>query len=204
MTKAGRKPRASCLVCKHPAKHEIEAARVAGVSLDAIAEKWKIDRSAVWRHCRNHVSASDRAQYLADVDLAEVAARAAREGGSILHYLALARSILTSQMLLGAQVNDRHGVATLAGKLTACLSTMARITGELSGLRTLNVTNNVHINNQIFLEIEAMLADRLKGHPDALVAVIEGLRDLGEKEDARKPEGPPLAALQGGEHAAAG
>jgi hypothetical protein len=150
------------------------------------------------------VSASDRAQYLADVDLAEVAARAAREGGSILHYLALARSILTSQMLLGAQVNDRHGVATLAGKLTACLSTMARITGELSGLRTLNVTNNVHINNQIFLEIEAMLADRLKGHPDALVAVIEGLRDLGEKEDARKPEGPPLAALQGGEHAAAG
>lgn len=196
MTKPGRKPRASCLVCKSAHKHEIEAARVAGVSLDAIAQKYGVDRHAVWRHCRNHMSASDRAAYLADIDLAEVAERAAKEGGSVLHYLSLIRSTLVSQMLVAAGCNDGHRTAALAGRAVEALTTIAKLSGELSDLRNLTVNNSVtFINSPAFAKLEAMLLDRLTAHPAALAAVVDGLRELEQEDEAADARRPPMITL---------
>jgi hypothetical protein len=196
VSKPGRKPRASCIVCRHPHRHEIEAARVAGVSLDAIATKWGVDRSAVWRHCRNHLKASDRAQYLADIPLAEAAEAAAKQGGSILSYLALVRSTVTQQMLIAAGANDGHRTAALAGRAVEVLTAIGKFSGQLSELRSLTVNNSVtFINSPAFTKLEAMLLDRLKAHPAALAAVVEGLRQLEEADEAADAQRAPMIAL---------
>ena len=204
MRKAAVKGRKSCLVCSSPHRHEIEAARVAGCSLDAIAAKYAISRDAVWRHCSRHVTESAKAAYLADVPLAEVAERAAKEGGSILSYLALVRATVTGQMLLAAQTNDGHRVAVLAGRAIECLTTIGKFSGELSELRTLNVTNNVaFVSSPAFTRLERMLLDRLKSHPAALAAVLDGLSDLEAEDDGGEARRPPMITLPaGGAHVA--
>ena len=197
MRKPAAKSRKSCHVCSSPHRHEIEAARVAGCSLDAIAAKYAISRDAVWRHCSRHVTESAKAAYLADVPLAEVAERAAKEGGSILSYLALVRATVTGQMLLAAQTNDGHRVAVLAGRAIECLTTIGKFSGELSELRSLTVNNSVtFINSPAFTRLEAMLLDRLKAHPAALAAVLDGLSDLEAEDDGGEARRPPLICLQ--------
>ena len=199
MRKPAAKSRKSCHVCSSPHRHEIEAARVAGCSLDAIAAKYAISRDAVWRHCSRHVTESAKAAYLADVPLAEVAERAAKEGGSILSYLALVRATVTGQMLLAAQTNDGHRVAVLAGRAIECLTTIGKFSGELSELRTLNVSNNVaFVSSPAFAKLEAMLLDRLKRHPAALAAVVEGLRELEGDDGASDARRPPMITLPAG------
>src|ERR1700756_1836968 len=74
-----------CTVYRHPERHRMEMARVAGVSFEAIAAKFdtpthSCKRDAIWRHCRDHLDEAARASYLADVPIQELAARAAEEG----------------------------------------------------------------------------------------------------------------------------
>ena len=196
MSKAAPKRRVSCRVCSSPHRHEIEAARVAGVSLDAIEAKWGVERSAVWRHCRNHMTASDRAAYLADIPLAEVAERAAKEGGSLLQYLSLIRSTVISQMLVAAQANDGHRTAVLAGRATEVLGVIGKLSGQLSDLRNLTVNNTVtFVNSPAFAKLQAMLLDRLKAHPAALAAVVDGLRELEAEEDVSGAGQPPMLTI---------
>src|SRR5271156_5632563 len=89
------KPR--CSICCHPDRHAIEMAHVAGCSLEAIARRFGTDahplhRASVHRHVKHHIDDTLRASLLADVPLAELSARAAKEGGSLLDYFALIRS----------------------------------------------------------------------------------------------------------------
>jgi hypothetical protein len=163
--------------------------RAAGVSLDALAARFEgAHRDAIWRHWTKHVSRDTRAMYLAAEPLEETAARAAKEGGSLLSYLSLIRTTIFSQMLLAAAANDGHRTAVLAGRAIEALKEIGRLTGELSNISTLNVTNNstVFVNSPMFARLEQMLLDRLRGFPDALANVVEGLRAL---ENEAEPEG---------------
>jgi hypothetical protein len=88
-----------CTICRHADRHAIEMAHVAGCSLEAIAVKYStserpLHRASVHRHCRDHLDETARASYLADVPLAELAARAAKEGLGLLDYFGLIRSTL--------------------------------------------------------------------------------------------------------------
>jgi hypothetical protein len=85
----------TCSVCKHPERARIEATRVAGASLDSIAAKYSIGRDALWRHMARHVPEDVGAQYLADVPIKELAARASEEGVSLLDYFAIVRGVLS-------------------------------------------------------------------------------------------------------------
>jgi hypothetical protein len=191
----------TCSICQHEKRHEIEMLRAAGVSLDAIAAKVPgTHRDAVWRHWTRHVSEDIKAGYLADVSIAEIAERDAKEGGSLLSYLSLVRTTLFNQMLLAASTNDGHRVAVLAGRAIEALKEIGKLTGELSQLSSLHVstTNIAYVNSPAFAALEAMLLDRLRAYPDALRAVVEGLRQLEGDEGASDGEGrpePPLLDL---------
>jgi hypothetical protein len=210
MTSTKRTPRkrtslrkgAVCSICRHPDRVLIEQTRIAGGSLDNIARKFAVHRDAVWRHCTRHIPEDLRAQYLADVPVKELAQRASAEGLSVLDYLAIVRGVLLQQFQLAASVNDKNGTAVLAGRLTEVLRVIAGITGEL--MRTpgvMNVSNTVNfVNSPIFLDLQTMLVKRLAGHPDALSAVIEGLREL-EARSAPRPMAAPMIEHQGGAHA---
>ena len=174
-----------CTVCRHPDRHAIEMAHVAGASLDAITAKFGTDahplgRASVHRHCRDHLDETARASYLADIPLAELAARAAKEGVGLLDYFGLIRSTVIQQMLVASGVNDGHRVATLAGRAVEVLRELGRLSGELRDVATHQTTiNNVTImNSPIFVDLQAMLIERLAPYPEALERVVDGLREL--------------------------
>lgn len=164
-------------------------ARLSGASLDSIATKFGIKRDAIWRHMEAHVDADRRAMLVADVPLKELADRAAEEGVSLLDYFAVIRSTLMSQMIAAASMNDRHGTAVLAGRATEALREIGKLTGEILRAAPIgNVTNNtmVFMASPAFASLERMLVEKLAPHPDALKAVLEGLRSL-----EGSPDDPP-------------
>jgi hypothetical protein len=187
-SRAGR----GCLVCAHKDRVRIEASRVAGVSLDNLSRKFAVSRDSIFRHMRDHVDADLRAQYLAEVPIKDLAKAAADEGCSVLEYLAIVRSALMQQFQLAVACNDKNGTAILAGKLTEVLRLVANISGEiLKAPSVANITNNVNfINSPMFADLQQMLVRRLAGHPEALTAVVEGLREL---ENRSAP--PPMTPL---------
>lgn len=157
--------------------------RISGASLDSIAQKFGAHRDAIWRHMKNHVSEDQKAAYLADAPLQEMAAKAAAEGVSLIHYFSLIRSTVVQQMLLAASVNDRHGLAALSGRAIEVTREVGKLTGELMQFAPGNTVNNlaVFVASPVFHDLQEMLLDKLSGHPDALTAVVEGLRELEAK-----------------------
>ena len=204
----GRKPRHStCTVCRHPERARVEMLRLAGVSLDTIAEQFDLSRDAVWRHMGKHLSEADKAAYLAEVPLAEMLARAADEGVSLLDFFKIVRGTLMKQFQLAASVNDRRAVAALAGKLNETLNMIGNITGEMLRLSPGTVVNNtaVFINSPAFTDLQSMLVRRLSGYPDALREVVAGLEEL-EASAAPAVQMPPMidAVAVEGNHAGLG
>jgi hypothetical protein len=178
--------RARCTICSHPERARIELARVSGASLENIATTFGVGVHAVWRHTVNHITAEQRAVYLADVDLKGLAERANAESLSLLDYLAIVRSTLMLQMQSAAGCNDRPGTAALAGKLNETLKLIATCTGEMLRLSPVNITHNtaVFMSSPLYIELERMLIDTLSDHPDVLAKVVDGLRQLEERAPA--------------------
>jgi len=197
--KVGHRP---CKVCFYPDRHRIEALRLAGAKLGDIAASFPgITAKNVWSHMRNHVTEAEKAEYLADVPLKEVARRAAEEGISLIDYFNLVRSVVLRQMLLAASVNDGHRVASLATRATEVLREIGRLTGELLRLSPITNVNNtaIFINSPVFAELQEMLIAKLRDHPPALEAVIEGLQELEHKaapEGAAPPGSGSYAAIE--------
>ena len=168
-------------------------ARLAGASLDAISGKFGVSRDVVWRHMARHVDADRRSMLVADVPLKELADRAAEEGISLIDYLGIVRSAVMNQLINASSMNDRHGTAVLAGRAVEVLRELGRFTGEiLKSAPVGNVTNNtlVFMSSPAFANLERMLIERLAPHPEALQAVLQGLRSLEGGPD----DPPPHAA----------
>ena len=198
-----KKPR--CKLCAHPERARIEMMRVGGVGLDAIAAQFNVSRDSVWRHMKDHVSDDERAEYLADIPLAEMLARAADEGVSLLDFFKIVRATLMKQFQLAASVNDRRAVASLAGRLNETLDLIGKLTGEMLRLSPGTVVNNtaVFVNSPMFTDLQSMLVRKLAGHPEALSRVVEGLQEL-EARAAPVQNNAPLIDTMALEHACAG
>jgi hypothetical protein len=192
MAKRGRR----CQICRSADRARIELARVSGVGLDTIAKTFSVHRDAIWRHMVNHVSNEQRALYLADVDLKDLANRANAESLSLLDYLAIIRSTLLQQMQMAAGLNDRSGTAALAGRLNETLKLLASLTGELLRLNPHTVNHNVTVfmSSPLYIELEQMLIATLSDHPDALAKVVDGLRALEDRAPAPEYTAAALAA----------
>jgi hypothetical protein len=188
-----------CRVCAHPDRHAIEMAHVAGCSLDAIVAKFStparaLSRSCLHRHVTKHLDETLRASLIADVPLAELVARAAKEGLGLLDYFHLIRSTLIQQMLVASGTNDGHRTAVLAGRAVETLKEIGRLTGELSAIgNKINiVTNNVAIlGDPRFLELQTGLIALARSHPDARADIVALLRGFDEhpKSTVARPNG---------------
>lgn len=176
----------------------MELMAVGGASLHAVADKFNVPYDALWRHTKNHMSAERKAQLIAGpLKLSELAARAAEEGLSLLDYLALIRSTLLTQFTTAAEAGDKHGTATIAGRLIECLREIGRLTGELrSAAGGTNVTTNVMVlNSPAFAELQTMLLQRLAPFPDARSSVLAGLRELDARLGGAMPNAVVGASL---------
>ncbi len=171
------------MVCTHPERWRIELLRAGGASLDSLAAKFGVSRDSVHRHYRLHVSDELKAGYLAGpVQLQELAAKAADTGTSVLDNLNAVRTVLMGHLASMTEAGDGRGAAYVAGRLTATLETIARISGELGNLAsvTINNTTNVAVLSEhpAFLRLQATILHSLAGHPEARAAVVAALRQL--------------------------
>jgi hypothetical protein len=176
-----------CVVCNHKDRALIEFARVAGASLDSVAAKHNISRDAIWRHMNKHVDDAARADYLAQVPMQDLAAKAAEEGTSVLGYFSIIRATLMTQFQLAASLGDRSATATLAGRLTEVLRAIGGISGEMSNLAVnhLTINDTTVLNSPIFASLQANLLHALAPFPEARAAVVNALRQMDE---ANAPE----------------
>ena len=172
----------ACSICRHEHRALIESTRLAGASLDSVAAKYSVSRDSIHRHMKSHVSDDLRAELLAAVPLEQLAAEAAREGLTVLQYLALTRATLVKQMQLASSVNDPHATATVARALNETNRLIAGITGELSTIaarNSINITNNLVLHEHPeFVRLRAGLLRALGPFPEARDAVVTVLLEL--------------------------
>jgi hypothetical protein len=177
--------------------------KAGGASLDSLAKKFELSRDAIDRHWHRHVSAELKAGYLAGpVQLQDLAAKAAEQGGSVLDHLHAVRVILMGHLASVTEAGDGRAAAYIAGRLTSTLETIAKISGELADIAkstTYNITNNVAVLSEhpAFMRVQATILRALAEHPAARADVVRALRDL-DAENA--PTAPAAKAI---EHAAA-
>jgi len=175
-----------CQVCRHDERWRIELLRAGGASLDSLASKFKVTRDSIHNHYRNHVSAEMKAGYLAGpVQLEELAAKAADTGVSVLDNLHAIRVILMGHLASVTEAGDGRSAAYIAGRLTATLETIARVSGELGDLAkstTYNITNNIAVLSEhpAFMKVQATILRALAEHPEARASVVAALRGLDQ------------------------
>jgi hypothetical protein len=176
------KPGPKCTVCAHDERWRIELLHAGGASLSSLAEKFGLSKDAIGRHWNNHVSQEIKASYLVGpAQLADLAAKAAEEGASVLDHFRAVRTMLMSQMAATTEAGDARGAAIVAGQLVGVLEKIGKVTGEIATIAqgTINVTNNVAIvNSPEFAKVQAAILRALAPHSAARAAVVEALREL--------------------------
>jgi hypothetical protein len=173
----------ACTICQHENRALIEAAKVAGLSSEAVAAKYGVSVDAVYRHVRNHLSEEDRLSYLADIPIKDLAAKAADEGVALLDYFRVIRGTLMNQFQLAASLNDRNATATIGRALVEVLREIGKLTGEFLNASPITNINNYafFLNSPAFADLQAMLVRALADEPAALQKVLAGLEQLEAK-----------------------
>ncbi len=186
-----------CKVCDHPERVRIEDARASGVSFSALEEKFRIPRATLHAHWHNHVGADRKLSFLVGATTIEQAReRAAEEGGSVLSYLSITRSVLVGQLMAQAEANSASGVATIAGRLLDVLTALGKLSGEIQA----TAAPSTVINNTIGISAAPAFPDLMQGllhisraHPEAradIIALVDRLNGSPE------PMPRPVAAIE--------
>jgi len=188
----------TCGVCNHSERERIEALRAGGVSLERLAAKFKLSKDAVWRHWKDHVHDELKLQYLAGPStIAELKERALAEGGSLLDYLTILRSVLMGALTASAEANAAHSLAAISGRLVEVLREIGRLTGEIQQLSapSVNVTTNIAFGSDPrMLELQTGLLMIARAHPGVRSDIVALLRNLDDRPAKPKPNGahPPV------------
>jgi hypothetical protein len=74
----------------------------------------------------------------------------------------------------------------------------ARASGGAPSLTQVNTM--VFVNSPVFAELQTMLVEKLRGHPEALRAVVDGLRELESRSEGA-PTTMPVIEHHGNGHA---
>ena len=179
-----------CQGCNHPERVRIERFLAAGASIKGAARKFAINYHALRRHWRNHVSAEDRATYVAGAKASkdQLEEIVAHESLGLLDHYRIIRGALYKGLSAAEELGDSNSLALLAGRLHENFRDCGRLTGELQRGPLLNIQNNVLVNPDYTRAI-ARLVSAVAPYPDAREAVIAALRDL----DAESSSPPALA-----------
>ena len=132
------------------------------------------------------MSADLEVQYLAaPATIAALKERAVAEGGSILDYLGILRSVLMGAITASAEAQSAFTLAALSGRLVEVLREIGKLTGEIERLDPgINVTTNIAImSDPRMIDLQSGLLAIARGHPEVRSDLIALLRNL----DSRSP-----------------
>jgi hypothetical protein len=179
-----------CNVCRHTARAQIELLCAGGgASHRALARRFGLSRHAVDRHWKGHVSEERKASLvIGPVEQVQLAARVAEESSSVLDHFRTVRSGLYDLFQKSLEAADGQTGAMLAGRLTECLNSMARLTGQLASSPLVQHTHTT-INNNLtlqqnaeFAQLKADLVRVLQRHPQALADVVQTFERMDAAE----------------------
>jgi hypothetical protein len=188
-------PLSKCAVCQHPERQRIEALRASGAGLDALSRKFGVHRDAIWRHWTKHVSSDLKTQYLAGPGAIEaLKVKAIEEGGSVLDYLSILRSILMGAITAQAEAGSASTLGLLSGRMVEVLREIARLTGEIGAMPSVTVNNTMVFNSSPqFVALTEGLLGLARRHPGVRSDIVALLRSLDAAPSP--PIGKPNGAL---------
>lgn len=193
---------AQCTCCRHPERARIESAVIAGASQRSVGRKFGLDKDAMSRHFRLHVTRERKAELLAGpAKITDLANAAADESRSLLDELRIVRSVLFNQFLTAAEVGDRNGVGLIAGRLLESLDRLGRLSGELRELSGVTIGQINVFADPKFLALQRGLIEVARQHPEARGSIIALLRDLDSSDEVKTIAGPSTIECEAVENA---
>lgn len=176
MSKIGRQ----CTVCQHRERAGIDLALARGVSVRALASRYKLGRDALYRHQKNHLPPQLRASLIAgpdlDIDLDKLRET---ESQSLLVNIVSVRGRLFSSLDVAEECGDVNMVARVANALHSNFELTGKLLGDLhqGGSTTIN---NVLVM-PAYVEMRVELVNALRPFPEAARAVASVLHTIEHK-----------------------
>jgi hypothetical protein len=168
-----------CTVCQHRERAGVDLALARGVSVRALASRYKLHRDALYRHQKNHLPPQLRASLIAgpdlDIDLDKLRET---ESQSLLANLVNLRGRLFSSLDVAEECRDGTMLARIAGQLHNNLEITGKLLGDLSSGHT-SVTNVLIQPQYVSMRIE--LVNALRPFPAAARAVAAVLHQIESK-----------------------
>jgi hypothetical protein len=177
---AKRGLRIQCKCCLHRELAGINLALARGVSVRALARRYRLSIDSLFRHRQNHLPPQLRASLIAGPDLDGVDLDKLREteSQSLLANLIALRGRLFAIVDVAEEAGDGTMLARIAGQLHNNLEITARLVGSLSNGHT-SITN-VLIQPQ-YVEMRVELVEALRPYPEAARAVAAVLHTIETK-----------------------
>jgi hypothetical protein len=182
-----------CTVCRHRERAAIDLALARGVSVRALAKRYKLGVDSLYRHQRNgHLPAQLRAKLLAgpdtDIDLDRLREI---ESQSLLANLVSLRQRLMASVDVAEESGDGAMVARVASQLHKNLELTGRLLGDLA-------VGSTTIQNVLvlpaYVEMRVQLVKALAPFPEARQAVAQVLHTIEAKAaDDMKAQSRELA-----------
>lgn len=165
-----------CSICKHREHAAIDLALARGVSVRAMAKRYRVGIYALYRHAKAHLPPHLRAQLIAGPDLAiDLDRLRETEGQSLLANLISLRQRLLASLDVAEEAGDGSMLARLAGQLHRNMEITGQLVGSLS-------TGDTTINNVLvmpaYVEMRVELVKALAPFPDARQAVARVLHTI--------------------------
>jgi hypothetical protein len=178
MSKIGRQ----CTVCQHRERAGVDLALARGVSVRALASRYKLHRDALYRHQKNHLPPQLRASLIAGPDLSiDLDKLRETESQSLLANLVNLRGRLFSSLDVAEENGDGNMLARVAGQLHHNLEITGKLLGDLSSGHS-SVTNILIAPQYVTMRIE--LVNALRPFPEAARAVASVLHTIEHKAAA--------------------
>ena len=171
---------AACSVCSHREHAAIDLAVARGVSVRALAKRYKLGVDSLYRHERNHLPAQLRAKLIAGPDLdIDLDRLKETESQSLLVHLVALRGRMFASLDVAEEHGDSGMVARVANQLHKNLEITGKLLGDL-GIGSTSITNNILIAPQ-YVSMRVELVRALAPFPQARQAVAEALHTLEAK-----------------------
>jgi hypothetical protein len=189
MTKSTTK----CSICRHREHASIDLALVRGVSMGALARRYKVGADSLYRHRKSHLPPQLLAALLAgpdlDIDLDKL--RETESQSLLANLIAIRRRLFAS-----LDTAEEHGDGNMISRVAGQLHRNLEITGKLVGDLAMGATT---INNVLvmpaYVEMRVELVRALAPFPEARQAVAAVLHTIEHKAaDAVRAETRELAS----------
>jgi hypothetical protein len=171
-----------CTVCHHREVTGINLGLARGVSVRALASRYKLHEDALYRHRMNHLPPQLRASLIAGPDLSiDLDKLRETESQSLLANLVALRGRLFQILDVAEEGGDGNMLSRIAGQLHNNLEITGKLLGDLSSGHT-SVTNVLIQPQYVHMRVELVRA--LAPFPEARQAVAAVLHTIESKAAA--------------------